>query len=43
MNMRGEVCVYLKVFSGFFVAGHEHELGTDAAEVHVAQESSTLY
>lgn len=35
--------VYLQMFGGFFVAGHEHELGTDAAEVHVAQESGTLY
>lgn len=37
------VYVYLQMFGGLFIAGHEHELGTDAAEMHVAQKSGTLY
>lgn len=31
------------MFGGFFVAGHEDELGADAAEMHVTQKCSTLY
>lgn len=34
---------YLQVFSSFFIAGHKHKLGTDAAEMHVAQNCCTLY
>lgn len=36
-------CMYLKVFGSFFIAGHEHKLCTDAAEMHVAQNCCTLY
>lgn len=34
---------YLQMLGGFFIAGHKHKLGTDAAEMHVAQKSCTLY
>lgn len=34
---------YLQMFGGFFIAGHQHKLGTDAPEMHVAQKSCTLY
>lgn len=37
------VCVYLQVFGGLLIAGHEHELGTNAAEVHVTQKGGTLH
>lgn len=36
-------CTYLQVFGSFFIAGHEHKLCTDAAEMHVAQNCCTLY
>lgn len=37
------VCMHLQVFGGLLISGHEHELGANAAEVHVTQKGGTLH
>lgn len=37
------MCTHLKVFGGLLVARHEHELGANAAEMHVTQKGGTLH
>lgn len=43
MHVRTGVCMHLQVFGSLLVAGHEHELSANAAEVHVTQKGGTLH